>query len=298
MVLRRHPCLLMGLLCCLAASLRAELAPPLLHPFSVADVVFEETAQVREYRFILSPVSSIGNKLQAAREWLLHGQLNRVTYEIPRLHGVRDVMEHYVTELKKSQGDILFRCAARDCGSSNDWANQVFRRSTLYGPDREQLYMAGIMPAAGGGQMALVVYVIRRGNQRLYAHLEWITVPAEQTAMLVQQSKSVTFSADLIGRQRALEEAVMAWMEPLQTNPAGYRIYVVSWYRDVQKDTEQNFTAARRQADTLQAWLQGRKIPADQIRQIIVGPLGEDSAYAAAKGSLRLYRETLEPAQP
>ena len=65
--------------------------------------------------------------------------------------------------------DVLFRCSGRDCGRSNDWANQVFGQATLYGPDRNQRYVARQWQ-----DQLVSLYVIERGNKRVYAHLQFL----------------------------------------------------------------------------------------------------------------------------
>jgi len=92
------------------------------------------------------------------------GSLERVTYRIPDGSDVDDVVAHYRRQLG---GNVLFFCRARDCGRSNYWANDVFGVAELYGPDANQRYLA-----LERGSRFISLYVIERGNQRVYAHLE------------------------------------------------------------------------------------------------------------------------------
>ncbi len=95
-------------------------------------------------------------RTSASREW--------ATYEMPSGTSTEEVIRHYLTVL-----DIepLFSCRGRDCGRSNLWANQIFNRAILYGPDANQFYFAGELEDA-----LIALYVIERGNKRIYAHLE------------------------------------------------------------------------------------------------------------------------------
>ena len=92
----------------------------------------------------------------ATREW--------ATYEMPAGTQADEVIEHYLEVL---DADPLFSCRGRDCGRSNLWANEIFKRAILYGPDRNQFYFAGEID-----QALVALYVIERGNKRVYAHVE------------------------------------------------------------------------------------------------------------------------------
>lgn len=92
----------------------------------------------------------------ASREW--------ATYEMPAGTQPGEVIEHYLSVL---DAEPLFSCSGRDCGRSNLWANEIFKRAILYGPDRNQFYFAGERDGA-----LIALYVIERGNKRVYAHLE------------------------------------------------------------------------------------------------------------------------------
>lgn len=92
----------------------------------------------------------------ATREW--------ATYEMPSGVQTGDVIEHYLAVIG---GEPLFTCSGLDCGRSNLWANEIFNRAMLYGPDRNQFYYAGRYH-----DHLIALYVIERGSKRVYAHLE------------------------------------------------------------------------------------------------------------------------------
>ncbi len=271
-------------------SRAAEVMAPLA-PFGVADEVYRESLEVREYRFITGALSVVGGKLQSRGEWILRGSLHRVTWEIPSMHGVSEVFEYHVAQVRTAQGDLLYRCAGRECGPSNDWANRVFKRPALYGPDREQRYLAALVPTLEGRLAAVAVYVIRRGNQRVYAHLEWLEIPAEQAAVLGRESRMLAIDPALLERPQALTEAAATWLEPVLAKPDDYRIYVVSYYRDDRHGLAASLDRARRQGERLRAWLAEQRVPPERIEAIVVGPFGEDAIHAPGAAVLRLFRE-------
>ncbi|MCZ6620099.1 MAG: DUF4892 domain-containing protein [Gammaproteobacteria bacterium] len=114
--------------------------------------------------FIVSPVEKIRRDLRIERKVRVTATFERTTYRIPDGASRADVVDHYVRLLGSEE---LFSCEGRDCGRSNQWANDVFKVAFLYGPDENQHYLA----ANHDGHL-VSVYIIERGNKRIYAHLE------------------------------------------------------------------------------------------------------------------------------
>lgn len=129
-------------------------------------VAYQDDTETRPREFVISRVDRIRRELRVADHIKVDGTAESVTYRIPEGVTVMEVADHYREQLGD---DVLFQCGGRDCGRSNDWANQIFQEATLYGPDPGQRYIALEW------QGALVsVYVIERGNKRVYAHLSFV----------------------------------------------------------------------------------------------------------------------------
>jgi len=146
-------------------------------------VDYQRDAEVRPRQFIMSRVDRIRRELRIDDRLWVDGSLETATYRIPEGVAVDDVVAHYADALGR---DVLFRCDGPGCGRSNDWANQIFESATLYGPDRNQRYLA-----LEWEDRLVALYVIRRGNQRVYAHLRVIEPPGnvglEPNALLVRR---------------------------------------------------------------------------------------------------------------
>ncbi len=173
--------LMLALLAAGPATMTPASADPLAFPTYPRATVVEEhaDAEAEEYEFVLSPVEKIRRELKIERSLHVTAKRRSVTYEMPRGTSLEAVIEHFESVLPA--GQIRFRCLGRDCGRSNQWANQVFGIPVLYGPDAYQFYLAG--EDAG----ALVsVYVIKRGNRRVYAHLQ-VLQPEREVAVAVDQ---------------------------------------------------------------------------------------------------------------
>jgi hypothetical protein len=129
-------------------------------------VEYERDGEMRLRDFVMGRVDRIRRELRVEDQLRVEATLESVTYQMPDGVSVDEVIVHFRDELG---GDLLFRCEGRGCGRSNDWANQIFGLAILYGPDVNQYY------SAREWQDRLVgLYVIERGNRRVYAHLQFL----------------------------------------------------------------------------------------------------------------------------
>jgi len=122
-------------------------------------------------KFVVSSVEKIRRNLRIERQVRINATLERTTYRIPDGTPRAEVVDHYIRLLGSKE---LFACQGRGCGRSNLWANDVFKMAFLYGPDADQYYLA----ADYQGHL-VSVYIIERGNKRIYAHLEVMKPEAE-----------------------------------------------------------------------------------------------------------------------
>ncbi len=127
-------------------------------------VSFEAQEHLAPREFIVSAVEKIRRELRIDEKLRVDATALRVTYQVPAGTPRDDVVGHYRRALGT---DALFSCEGFDCGRSNAWASQVYGQAILYGPDRNQFYIA----ADRDGQL-VSAYVIERGNRRIYAHIE------------------------------------------------------------------------------------------------------------------------------
>ena len=135
----------------------------------------KQTAQtVRNYRFPLGAVVKINRDVRIDKEQELSGQLTRTTWEMPKSFDPNELLERLRDQVISQKGEILFECEGRDCGTSNIWANDLFNNADLYGRDDYQRYFAAELD-----DQYLAAYAVRRGNRRVYLHLDQIT-EAEQ----------------------------------------------------------------------------------------------------------------------
>ncbi len=134
-------------------------------------IQYERQTEDVPYRLILGSLKKVNNVLSPKKSEMIVGKLTSITYRIPDGSRSDEVADYFVRRATESEGTVLFTCQGRECGSSNYWANTIFRRAGLYGPEQLQNFTA--VRFAGGSTTAVVsIYTAQRGNKRLYAHLD------------------------------------------------------------------------------------------------------------------------------
>jgi hypothetical protein len=131
-----------------------------------------EDLNIVNRRVILGSLKKINNVLKPKSYIYVEGELFSSTYYIPGERRVDRVAEFYERELK-AEAEILFSCQGRDCGSSNFWADSIFKKPILYGPEQYQSYYIGL---SSDKRRYVAVYVAQRGTRKIYVHEETITV--------------------------------------------------------------------------------------------------------------------------
>lgn len=159
-----------------------------------AQIVAFKEQQVLERTYPLDSIRRISGRLRMSDQISASGQLTAVTYQLPEVHTGIEAFERARNRLLQDGAELLFWCEGRDCGSSSLWANEIFQRSALYGPDARQAYLLARLPGDSDRLMAL--YGITRGNGRPYLQVEQFTpeealgVILPNPATLLRQLKS------------------------------------------------------------------------------------------------------------
>ena len=152
---------------------------------------FESTGNVN-YRVVLGSLQSTRGQVAPEASERVRGNLTRILYEVSGGFTGQDVYDFLVEQMELRGYRELFSCTGRACGSSEYWANDIFGNRILYGPVRNQFYLA--MGSEPPGQFFVSAYVITRINRQLLAYLEIIELegnavnPAEaEPSFLLEQ---------------------------------------------------------------------------------------------------------------
>lgn len=192
---------------------------------------YRERSKVR-YNLILGSLKKVDGNWQSDTMRRLYGSLQRFTFQIPSSSNV-DWVDNFYREqlLEKSGFREIYHCSSRACGSSNQWANGVFGVKELYGPDRNQLYRVYQSASTSDWDEYVVFYIIQRGNERIYAHFDFIRAQKDQTVPGAGQvTDKPTPRSSFIWHADEEKQDLQAWLEGvkpiLQRDSARY-LYVV-----------------------------------------------------------------------
>ncbi|MYD85792.1 MAG: DUF4892 domain-containing protein, partial [Acidobacteria bacterium] len=198
-----------------AEDLPGAADPPGLERFPGSWIVaYTPPAMLRSYEFVTGRVDRSGRTARVDDSMRLAAEVVRVTYRAADGTRFDEVVEHYRNQILDRGADVVFTCEARDCGRSTSWANSVFGVKELVAPDSSQFYLAARSPqpgSASGSPLAwnertlIAVYVVQRGNRRIYAHVDLGTADAPPVA---------TEDTALAGRLRQQGYAVVAGVVP------------------------------------------------------------------------------------
>jgi len=125
---------------------------------------------VPERIYPLDSIRRISGRLRMSGQVSAGGELTAITYLLPENHTEIEAFERARSRIVEEGGELLFWCEGRDCGASSLWANEIFHRSTLYGPDARQAYLLARL--VGDTDQLVALYGVTRGNGRPYLHIE------------------------------------------------------------------------------------------------------------------------------
>ena len=258
----------------------------MLQKFPLAEIVGQEDRELSEYRFVTGKLSSIGALVRTEKAVMIAGTLNKRTYEIPRVHKTKEIIEHYQVQLQKLKANRLFYCEGRNCGRSNDWANEIFKERILYGPDRYQYYLAATFNHEGR-HYAVVVYTIRRGNQRVYAHVEQVELD-EPVSADEQASDGFLVAEEDISGLRETKGRLQAWLTTAsrQEEPT---VTIVTYSNKPNRSSAENLKHAASLGRTLKVYLARELLSEERIQVINLGSFAPQSRFAQHDSFLELY---------
>ncbi|WP_052063400.1 DUF4892 domain-containing protein [Nitrincola sp. A-D6] len=151
------------------SAMAANQLPDWFEPYPLAALENETERNVPDYQLPLSQIARIQGLLRTQNEIRLSGELVRRTWQLATGNTPAQGFEHVRDQLLRAGASILYECSSRQCGASNLWANQVFGYANLLGVDSTQNYLAAEIAT---GHMA--IYSVRRGNGRVYLHVDYI----------------------------------------------------------------------------------------------------------------------------
>ncbi len=208
---------------------------PAISRFTDSQIILYDTSSNENYQLILGNLRRVAGLTVPESVERLRGNVTRITYEVSQSFTGTNVFEFFVDQARQRGYTQLFSCSGRDCGSSNYWANTVFENRILYGPERNQFFMALETVDSPVSKAYLSIYIITRGNRRLYAYIEVVEVagsgetdsPPLNLNVLQESGSLVIEGLDFDDQDRiGLDSGIDELARLLQANPT-IRLYVV-----------------------------------------------------------------------
>lgn len=147
---------------------------PLMSRFPDSQIIDLEFESDSNHRLVLGSLTRTRGVVVPEQSERLRGDVTKIIYEISEEFNGDDVYQFFQEQIAEKGYEILFSCTGRDCGSSVFWANDVFQNRILYGPERNQYYIAFRANDAEPSAANMVLYIITRGNRQLLTYLEVI----------------------------------------------------------------------------------------------------------------------------
>ena len=150
------------------------------HPRASLDIN-EISEQDEPLNFILSSAQRIRREVTFERVIKVFGPVSSNTYQMPSDLKRSDVTDWFKQQIVTLGGRIEFECEQRDCGRATIWATDIFRERVLSASDVNQNYLA-VSIDKDEIQHLVMIYVVERGNRRVYAHVVEI-IPSERVTI-------------------------------------------------------------------------------------------------------------------
>lgn len=276
----------------------------LITGFAYAEIIERELARDINHQVVLGALERVRGEVIPEDSERLRGDVTKINYEISEEFSGADVYQFFQEQLERRNYEVLFSCEGRACGSSNYWANDVFRNRILYGPERNQYYMAFRSRADVEDAPYFSLYIITRVNRKIYAYIEVIepggTQDPEQIAAIQEPqvedaSVSSGASSGLLQQLREQGSVILPEID-FQSNDrlpasldiaslaaalqadASVSVYLVAHLSQEGRSLEELMERSAARASSLRQALIAAGISAERIEAAGVGPLAPSCA--------------------
>ena len=139
---------------------------------------YQKLSSGDEHQFLLSTPERISNTLSIEKEVVLAGERHDLLLNITA-RGTSKAAWLFYQKLFAQQGEVLYSCEERACGSSSYWANSIFNEGKLYGRDGDQYYLVGRL-RVNEKNYFVSVYIVQNGRRQGYIYLSYVLDQAEE----------------------------------------------------------------------------------------------------------------------
>lgn len=255
---------------------------PLMDRFPDSTLDEIEVIEDTSYRLVLGTLQRNREVIVPEDSVRLRGDVTKLTYQVAQGFDGNDVQTFFEEQIEEKGYEVLFSCSGRGCGSSNYWANDIFRNRILYGPERNQYFTALRVPQEAGSPAHISLYVITRANRRTYAYLEVveenvssgvISMASPELLEILNERGAVSlpgvqFASD---NELAEESDLQEALELVQSDPeTGFYIVV---HLNGDEPLDQLLARSKARAEFIRSELVAEGVQADRLIAEGVGPL-------------------------
>ena len=261
---------------------------PLLDRFPDSEIVSVEFNEDANYRLVLSGLQRTRGVVTPETSERLRGDVTKIIYEVVQEFTGEDVFRFFQGQLTDRGYSDLFTCNGRGCGSSNYWANDIFRNRILYGPERNQYYLAARVDIESEMSAYLALYIITRGNRQIYAYVEIIEPGGTKTRIdvieenelldtLLEDGSVVASTLSFITDNRLSPQSNLAPIVNMLRTDMSLNVYLVV-HLGGSGSLESLMSRSLARAELLKQQIQDQGINGDRITAQGVGPLAPTCA--------------------
>ena len=256
---------------------------PIIDRFPDSEIASVEFDEDVNYQLVLSGLQRTRGVVTPDDSERLRGDVTKMVYEVSQEFTGEDAFQFFREQIQEKNYTELFSCTGRGCGSSNYWANDIFRNRILYGPERNQHYLA--MRADNGLENPphIALYIITRSNRRIYAYLEIVEVGGAQIRIdiietndlleiLQEQGSVIVPNLSFVTDNTLSAESDLTPIADMLRGDPSINVYLVAHLGGAEPlDTLMSRSLAR--AELLKRQLENLGIAADRVIARGVGPL-------------------------
>ncbi len=202
------------------------------------------SAKKEDHWLILGAIERIKGEVKPEAQERVSGKVQSWLWQIPSGHSSEEAFAQVKSQVDEVSA-TLFECQGRSCGLSNDYANQVFQHSILYGRDSNQHYWLGLDQVKK--DTLWLIYSIQRSNKRVYVYVEKIVLAKQESGVFdsylesegnksLFEDRYVVLSI-LQGDALLSEEDVSKVKKLLHENPTQKFALVVHRYADMESQS-------------------------------------------------------------
>lgn len=270
---------------------------PLVDRFPDSELEEIELVEDSSYRLVLGTLQRNREVVVPENSLRLRGDVTKLTYQVSQEFTGEDVYEFFRQQMQDKGYEEMFSCIGRACGSSNYWANDIFRNRILYGPERNQYFVAMRTSDSATSPAHISLYIITRANRRIYAYLEIVEENASSEVVAIASPElleslneqgsvvlpGIVFATDT----RLSDESNLApAVELLQSSPE-LNYYVVAHLGE-EGELDDLLARSSRRAETVRQQLIANGVQAERLIARGVGPLAPACEMAECSDRVEL----------